>query len=246
MAQHLEESQQLQLTESQYTIIAFYKFVDLTDLSDLQLAIAEVCKTQGILGTILLAPEGINGTIAGRDENIAAVVAFLHSYAPFADLNFRYTYAEFNPFYKMKVRLKNEIVALRVPNIYPNQKTGIQVPPEAWDDIISDPEVLLIDTRNTYEYELGTFKGAKNPETNVFRNFPAYVKKNLDPTKHKKIAMFCTGGIRCEKASSYLLEQGFSDVYQLQGGILNYLEKIPTENSTWEGECFIFDNRITV
>lgn len=235
-----------QLTELGYTIIAFYRFIELTELPVLQSTIAEICKKQGILGTILLAPEGINGTIAGADQNIAAVVAFLLSYSQFANLNFRYTYADFNPFYKMKVRLKNEIVALRVPNIYPNQKTGTQVSPEDWDNLIADPEVLLIDTRNTYEFELGTFKGAKNPETDVFRDFPTYVKQNLDPNKHKKIAMFCTGGIRCEKASSYLLEQGFADVYQLQGGILNYLEKIPAENSTWAGECFIFDNRITV
>lgn len=231
---------------SQYSIIAFYKFVNLTNISDLQTAIACICKEKAILGTILLAPEGINGTIAGKDENIATIVTFLRSHAPFADLNFRYTYADFNPFYKMKVKLKKEIVALGVPNIYPAQKTGIQVPPETWNEIISDPEVFLIDTRNTYEFGLGTFKGAKDPETDVFREFPDYVKQNLNPTKHKKIAMFCTGGIRCEKASSYLLEQGFSDVYQLQGGILNYLEKIPAENSTWEGECFIFDNRITV
>ncbi len=233
-------------TESQYTVIAFYKFIDITDLPELQAAIARFCKAQSILGTILLAPEGINGTIAGLDENITAVVDFLHAYAPFADLNFRYTYAEFNPFYKMKVKLKKEIVALGVPNIYPAQKTGIQVPPETWNQVISDPEIFLIDTRNTYEFGLGTFKGAKDPETDVFREFPDYVKQNLDPNKHKKIAMFCTGGIRCEKASSYLLEQGFSNVYQLQGGILNYLEKMPTENSTWEGECFIFDNRITI
>jgi UPF0176 protein len=234
------------LEESQYTIIAFYKFVELSDLPTLQTALLQCCKEQSILGTILIANEGINGTIAGTDKNIAVLVDLLHSYAPFADLKFRYTYADFNPFYKMKVRLKKEIVALGVPDIYPAQKTGTQVPPETWDTVIADPEVLLIDTRNTYEFELGTFTNAINPETDVFRDFPAYVKQNLDPNKHKKIAMFCTGGIRCEKASSYLLEQGFSEIYQLQGGILNYLEKIPTENSTWEGECFIFDNRITV
>lgn len=234
------------ITGSQYTVIAFYKFVELTNVSDLQLALATLCKEHAILGTILLADEGINATIAGSAEDIAAIVVFLRSYAPFAELQFRYTYADFNPFYKMKVRIKKEIVALRVPNIYPNKKTGIQVPPEEWDPLISDPEIFLIDTRNNYEYELGTFPGAHNPETDVFRDFPAYVKQNLDPAKHKKIAMCCTGGIRCEKASTYLLEQGFSEVYQLQGGILNYLEKIPAEKSTWEGECFIFDNRITV
>jgi len=233
-------------TESQYTVIAFYKFIELADICSLQSAIAAFCKEHAILGTILLAHEGINATIAGSDQDIAAVVAFLHSHTPFAELQFRYTYADFNPFYKMKVRIKKEIVALRIPNIYPDKKTGIQVPPEEWNPVIADPETFLIDTRNTYECELGTFPGAHNPETDVFRDFPAYVKQNLDPAKHKKIAMFCTGGIRCEKASSYLLEQGFSEVYQLQGGILNYLEKIPAENSTWEGECFIFDNRITV
>ncbi len=237
---------QCSTTTPQYTVIAFYKFLELTNISDLQSALTQFCKQHSILGTILLADEGINGTIAGSSQDIGAIVAFLHSHEAFATLEFRYTYADFNPFYKMKVRIKKEIVALRIPNIYPNKKTGVLVSPEKWDQIISDPEIFLIDTRNTYEYELGTFPGAHNPETEVFRDFPVYVKNNLDPTKHKKIAMCCTGGIRCEKASSYLLEQGFPEVYQLQGGILNYLEKISPENSTWQGECFIFDNRITV
>ncbi len=156
------------------------------------------------------------------------------------------SYAGDMPFYRMKVRLKKEIVTLGVPNIDPNEKVGIRVAPEDWNALISDPDVVLIDTRNGYEYDIGTFRGAIDPATDTFREFPEYVSKNLDPAKHKKVAMFCTGGIRCEKATSFMLEQGFEEVYHLQGGILKYLEKIPAEKSLWEGECFVFDQRVAV
>jgi UPF0176 protein len=150
------------------------------------------------------------------------------------------------PFYRMKVRLKKEIVTLGVPGISPSKKVGRYVAPEDWNALIADPDVLLIDTRNTYEYDIGSFKGAVDPHTTTFREFPEYVKNNLDPAKHKKVAMFCTGGIRCEKASAFMLEQGFEDVYHLQGGILKYLEKVPASESLWQGECFVFDQRVAV
>ena len=150
------------------------------------------------------------------------------------------------PFYRMKVKLKKEIVTLGLPGISPKMKVGRYVKPEDWNDLILDPETLVVDTRNSYEYEVGTFKGAVNPETKTFREFPNWASKNLDPTKHKKVAMFCTGGIRCEKSTSYLLEQGFEEVYHLKGGVLNYFDRVPSTESTWEGECFVFDNRVTV
>jgi len=229
-----------------YWVVAFYKFTELTDIVNLQATLKQFCISHEILGTILIANEGINGTVSGREESIQAVVAFLKANAHFADLDCKYSYADFSPFQKIKIFVKKEIVTLGVPNIKPALKTGTPIAPEAWDQLINDPEVFLIDTRNTYETELGTFKGALDPKTENFRDFPNFVKENLDPKKHKKIAMFCTGGIRCEKASSYLLEQGFENVYQLQGGILKYLERTDSEKSSWQGECFIFDDRIVL
>jgi UPF0176 protein len=229
-----------------YTIVAFYKFTQLTNVFDLQTAIKKRCKERSILGTILVAEEGINGTIAGTEEDIKAIVDYFHTEPLISGLSCKYSVSEIKPFEKLKVYLKKEIVALHRPDINPYHQTGEFVSPEEWNQLISDPEVLVIDTRNTYETELGTFKGAIDPKTEHFRDFPNYVKAELDPEKHKKIAMFCTGGIRCEKASAYLLEQGFENVYQLDGGILKYLEKIEPENSLWEGKCFIFDERITL
>jgi len=230
----------------QYMIVTFYKFATLNNIYSLQSTLKQLCKEQGIVGTILLAEEGINSTLAGKGENINAILLYLRSLQPLSNLKCTYSYANILPFKKTKILIKKEIVALKVAGIDPGIKAGIPVTPEAWNDLISEPDVTVIDTRNTYEIELGTFKGALNPKTRKFRDFPAYVKANLDPAKHKKIAIFCTGGIRCEKASSYLLEQGFENVYQLQGGILKYLEKIEPKNSLWEGKCFIFDNRITL
>ena len=230
----------------QTVVIAFYKFVSLPDCEEMRIPLRTFCQQHGVMGTILLATEGINGTIAGRREGIDAVIMHLKSDPRFADFQWKESYFDGLPFEKMKVRLKREIVALGVPQVDPLRKVGEYVSPEKWNDLINDPEVIIVDTRNNYEVELGTFKGAVDPHTKAFREFPKFVEENLDPEKNKKIAMFCTGGIRCEKASSYLLDKGFLEVYHLQGGILKYLEEIPKEESLFEGECFVFDERVTL
>jgi UPF0176 protein len=227
-------------------VIAFYKFVSLPDYEQLRIPLREFCNAHHIKGTVLLAGEGINGTVAGRREDIDILLAHLRSDARFSDLEPKESYYDAIPFEKMKVRLKREIVGLGVPQIDPLRKVGTYIPPQRWNEIISDPEVILIDTRNNFEVELGSFKGAVDPKTKAFREFPKFVEMNLDPAKHKKIAMYCTGGIRCEKATSYMLDKGFQEVYHLQGGILKYLEEIPKEESLFEGECFVFDDRITL
>ncbi|MBE9232368.1 rhodanese-related sulfurtransferase [Cuspidothrix issatschenkoi LEGE 03284] len=227
-------------------VAALYKFVSLPDYRELQAPLLSFCRLQEIKGTLLLAQEGINGTIAGYRQQIDAVLAFLGADSRFTDLEHKESYTETPPFERMKVRLKKEIVTLGLPEINPNEKVGIYVQPEAWNDLISNPEVTVIDTRNDYEVTIGTFKGAENPQTQTFRDFPQYVKQHLDSSKQKKVALFCTGGIRCEKASSYLLSQGFEEVYHLKGGILKYLEAVPPEESLWEGECFVFDERVAV
>jgi UPF0176 protein len=227
-------------------VAAMYKFVNLPDCNELQTALLSLCQSQNIKGTILLAQEGINGTIAGSRQQIDAVLAFLRNDSRFADIEHKESYTEIPPFERLKIKLKPEIVTLGLPEVNPNEQVGTYVKPEDWNELISNPEVTVIDTRNDYEVTIGTFKGAENPQTQIFRDFPEYVQKHLDTNKHKKVAMFCTGGIRCEKASSYLLSQGFAEVYHLQGGILKYLEEIPPEESLWEGECFVFDERNTV
>ena len=227
-------------------VAAFYKFTPLPDYVEKRSQLLSYCKTQNIKGSILLATEGINGTIAGNPENIEAVIAYLRSDASFRDLEVKKSFAQKNPFKRLKVRLKKEIVTLGVSEVDPQKKVGTYVPPQEWNDLIKKPDVVVIDTRNNYEVEIGTFKGANNPQTETFRQFPEYVKNSLDPHKHQKVAMFCTGGIRCEKATSLLLNQGFEEVYHLKGGILKYLEEIPPEESLWEGECFVFDHRVTV
>lgn len=233
-----------------YLIAALYKFVSLPNYADLQLPIHATCDTYNIKGTLLLAAEGINGTIAGLPDDIKAVLHFLRTDALFegklAVLDHKESYAYEHPFYRMKVKLKKEIVTMGVPSVNPDNTVGTYVKPDDWNALIADPDVIVLDTRNDYEVHIGTFKGAINPETTTFREFPEYVAQNLDKTKHKKIAMFCTGGIRCEKASSYMLEQGFEKVYHLQGGILKYLETVPEETSLWKGECFVFDQRVAV
>ncbi|MEB3178706.1 MAG: rhodanese-related sulfurtransferase [Nostocaceae cyanobacterium] len=227
-------------------ITTFYKFVKLPDFTEKQQSLQSYCKTQNIKGTILLAPEGINGTIAGSRNSINAVLSFLRSDPRLADLEHKESYSDALPFERMKVKLKKEIVTIGVSEVDPNEQVGTYVTPQEWNDIISDPEVVVIDTRNDYEVCIGTFQRAQNPQTQSFREFPEYVHENLDPKKHKKVAMFCTGGIRCEKASSFMLSQGFDEVYHLKGGILKYLEEVPPEDSLWEGECFVFDERIAV
>ena len=232
--------------ENLIVVATLYKFVSLPDYRELQAPLLSFCRLQEIKGTLLLAQEGINGTIAGYRQQIDAVLAFLRADSRFTDLEHKESYTETPPFERMKVRLKKEIVTLGLPEINPNEKVGIYVEPEAWNDLISNPEVTVIDTRNDYEVTIGTFKGAENPQTQTFRDFPQYVKQHLDSSQQKKVALFCTGGIRCEKASSYLLSQGFEEVYHLKGGILKYLEAVPPEESLWEGECFVFDERVAV
>ncbi|MEA5568856.1 rhodanese-related sulfurtransferase [Anabaena sp. UHCC 0399] len=232
--------------ENTQIVAAFYKFVSLPDFSEMQAPLLSYCLAQGIKGTILLAKEGINGTIAGSRPAIDSVLSHLRSYPRFTDLEHKESTAENPPFERMKVRLKKEIVTLGVPEVDPNQQVGIYVTPQEWNDLIADPDVTVIDTRNDYEVHIGTFKRAQNPQTDSFGEFPEYVSQNLDPHQHKKVAMFCTGGIRCEKASAFMLSQGFTEVYHLKGGILKYLAEIPPEQSLWEGECFVFDERIAV
>ncbi|MBD2454993.1 rhodanese-related sulfurtransferase [Nostoc sp. FACHB-87] len=232
--------------ENTQIVAAFYKFVSLPDFAEKQEPLLSFCSAQGIKGTILLAAEGINGTIAGSRQGIDAVFAYLGSDRRLADLEYKESYAQNPPFERMKVRLKSEIVTLGLPEVDPNQQVGIYVTPAEWNELISDPEVTVIDTRNDYEVRIGTFQGAENPHTKSFREFPEYVQHHLDPNQHKKVALFCTGGIRCEKASSFMLAQGFSEVYHLKGGILKYLEEIPATESLWEGECFVFDERVAV
>ena len=231
---------------SNFLVAALYKFVTLPDYQALQEPIQKVCDGHGIKGTLLLASEGINGTVAGTEDGIRALLAHLHGMAEFADLNHKESWAKEMPFLRMKVRLKKEIVTMGVPGTDPQKIVGSYVKPENWNDLISDPDVVLVDTRNDYEVEIGTFKGAIDPKTTNFRDFPAWVKRNHNVLNKPKVAMFCTGGIRCEKASSYMLGEGFEEVYHLKGGILTYLEEVPETQSRWQGDCFVFDNRVTV
>jgi UPF0176 protein len=237
-------------TQAKYLTAALYKFVSLPNYTALQVPIHAACEAHHIKGTILLAAEGINGTIAGLPNDIHAVLKFLREdpifNGCFSDLEHKESFADEHPFYRMKVKLKKEIVTLGVAGVSPTKLVGTYVKPQDWNALISDPDVILIDTRNDYEVDIGTFKGAVDPKTTTFREFPEYVVKNLDKTKHKKVAMFCTGGIRCEKASSYMMDQGFEEVYHLQGGILKYLETVPEAQSLWQGECFVFDQRVAV
>lgn len=233
-------------TRHPYVVCALYKFVSLPDHEQMRQPLLDFMLQQDVKGTLLLASEGINGTVAGSRESIDALLDYLRRDPRLHDLSWKESYDTIEPFYRTKVKLKNEIVTMGVEGIDPRQVVGTYVKPADWNALISDPDVLLIDTRNDYEVEIGTFKNAVNPDTKTFREFPEYVKQNLDPAKHKKVAMFCTGGIRCEKSTAYLKEQGFDEVYHLQGGILQYLQDVPPEQSLWQGECFVFDNRVTV
>ncbi|GAB3100905.1 rhodanese-related sulfurtransferase [Aestuariicella hydrocarbonica] len=231
---------------SQFVIAALYKFVALPDYKDLRDPLLEHCLAAGVKGTLLLACEGVNGTIAGTREGIDSVLSYLKADERLVDLSHKESLDAEMPFYRMKVKLKKEIVTMGVEGIDPRQVVGTYVAPKDWNALISDPDVVVVDTRNDYEYELGSFKGALNPNTKSFREFPQYVADNMDPGKHKKVAMFCTGGIRCEKSTAYMKEQGFEEVYHLHGGILQYLEDVPEQESLWDGECYVFDNRVSV
>lgn len=231
---------------SSVVVAALYKFVALKDYHALREPLLDVCMAAGTRGTLLLACEGINGTIAGTRAAVDKVLHYLRSDPRLADLEHKESSDEKMPFYRMKVKLKKEIVTMGVAGVDPNARVGTYVRPQDWNDLVDDPEVLLIDTRNDYECDIGSFRGALDPRTVNFREFPEYVRENLNPGVHKKVAMFCTGGIRCEKASAFMLNEGFEEVYHLQGGILKYLEEVPPEESAWEGECFVFDNRVAV
>jgi UPF0176 protein len=223
-----------------------YKFVALEDFATLREPLHKVMLDNDVRGTLLLASEGINGTVAASRAGIDALLSWLQSDPRLADIVYKESIDDSNPFHRTKVKLKKEIVTMGVEGIDPKRVVGTYVKPQDWNALISDPEVVLVDTRNDYEVQVGTFKGAINPNTETFREFPQYVKEHLDPQKNRKVAMFCTGGIRCEKSTAYLKEQGFDEVYHLEGGILKYLEEVPQDNSLWEGECFVFDNRVTV
>lgn len=235
-----------QIRQGRIQVTAFYKFVPMNDIAGLQQDIRKICKGSDILGTILLAQEGINGTVAGPVHELNSLFEFLDQYPGLENLQKKISYCSLNPFYRLKVRLKKEIVTLGVEGIDPAKVVGEYIAPEDWNELISQPDVRLIDTRNDYEVGLGSFNGAENPETRSFRDFPAWVESNLDIEKDKKVAMFCTGGIRCEKSTALLKQLGYRDVYHLEGGILNYLEKVPAGESMWRGDCFVFDNRVTV
>ncbi len=233
-----------------YKVAALYQFTPLPDFRDLRGPLRELCTSLEIKGTLLLAPEGINGTVAGSDEAIDALLVRLRDGELFGgrldNLELKYSSAEAPPFKRMKVRLKKEIVTIGDPALDPTAKVGVYVDAKDWNALIGSADVTVIDTRNAFEVALGSFDGALDPKLNRFGEFPAYAARALDPGKHRKIAMFCTGGIRCEKASAYLLAQGFAEVYHLKGGILKYLEEIPKKQSRWNGECFVFDERVAL
>lgn len=229
-----------------FVVAALYKFAPIADTPAFKKLLEEACAAHNICGSLLLAHEGINGTIAGTRAGIDAVLDLIRRQPGLHDLEHKESPASEQPFYRMKVRLKKEIVTIGLPDVDPNKTVGTYLSPEEWNTVISDPETVVIDTRNDYEVRIGTFKNAVNPETGTFRAFPAYVEEKLDPKKHRKVAMFCTGGIRCEKASAYMKQQGFDEVYHLKGGILKYLEEMPPEQSLWQGQCFVFDQRVSV
>ncbi|WP_262966348.1 oxygen-dependent tRNA uridine(34) hydroxylase TrhO [Methylobacter psychrophilus] len=231
---------------TQIVVCALYKFVTLENFQALRQPLHDVMDANEVRGTLLLANEGINGTIAGSRAAIDNVLNWLRSDPRLSDIDHKESFTDSLPFNRAKVKLKKEIVTMGIEGIDPKRVVGTYVSPVDWNKLILDPDVILVDTRNDYEFKVGTFKNAINPNTESFRDFPRYVKENLDPEKHKKIAMFCTGGIRCEKSTAFLKEQGFDEVYHLKGGILKYLEQVPAQETLWEGECFVFDDRVTV
>ena len=233
------------MINSKFTILTFYQFKQIKDLLLLKSRISDFCKFNKIKGTIIIAEEGINGTIAGISQSIKNFQLEIKKIG-FENLNPKYSYSKFMPFFRLKVRPKKEIVTLRTKIADPENITGNKIKPENWNNLITDNDTILIDVRNDFEVEMGSFRGSINPKTKSFTEFKSYLKDNLSEAKDKKIAMFCTGGIRCEKISSYMIKKGFKNVNQLHGGILNYLEKIPEKNSLWDGECFVFDNRVSV
>lgn len=229
-----------------YTITALYHFTRFDDPTALKPALLELCVSQGVKGTLLLAHEGLNGTIAGPRAGVDAVIAHLRALPGCANLEWKEATSQNAPFPRMKVRIKREIVTMGQPDVDPQARVGNYIEPKDWNDLIRDPEVAVIDTRNDYEVAIGTFDGAIDPETASFGEFPAWWEANKHRFHNKKVAMFCTGGIRCEKSTNYLLGQGVEDVFHLKGGILKYLEEVPEAQSTWQGDCFVFDARVSV
>jgi len=229
-----------------FLVAALYHFVALDDFELLQESIDTICRKEEVKGTLLLAREGINGTISGPEQGVRNVLSFLRDDPRLAALKHKESWAEESPFLRLKVRLKKEIVTMGIPEVDPTDVVGTYVKPEQWNALISDPDVVVVDTRNTYEVAIGTFEGAIQPETRSFREFPAWARASDAVQGKKKVAMFCTGGIRCEKATSLMLQEGVEEVYHLEGGILKYLEEVPKEESLWQGECFVFDSRVSV
>ncbi|WP_193174833.1 rhodanese-related sulfurtransferase [Oricola nitratireducens] len=229
-----------------YTVAALYHFAKFGRFAEFKPELEAVCEEAGLKGTLLLASEGINGTVAGSREGIDRLIAFLRAQPEFAGLEYKESYAGKEPFLRMKVRLKKEIVTMGVPGTDPTQIVGTYVDPADWNDLIADPGTVVVDTRNDYEYAIGTFEKAVNPETTSFREFPDWVRRHDNDLKGKKVAMFCTGGIRCEKATAFVKTLGFDEVYHLKGGILKYLEDVPEDESLWHGDCFVFDERVAV
>ena len=227
-------------------IAAFYKFARLPDFAALREPAEALCHELGARGTLLLAEEGLNGTLAAPAGNIEPLLSGLEQLTGIGAIERKYSHAKEMPFLRLKVRLKAEIVTIGDRSVDPTARVGTYVEPEDWNALISDPDVIVIDTRNDFEVELGSFKDAINPATTSFSEFPDYVRRELDPARHRKVAMFCTGGIRCEKASSFMLGASFEEVYHLKGGILNYLEKVPEQESLWQGGCFVFDERVSI
>ena len=227
-------------------VAALYRFARLDAFETLRAPLATFCCGRGIKGTLLLAHEGINGTVAGSEAAIAELIDHIEAIDGLAGLEVKYSGAAEMPFHRMKVRLKREIVTMGVENIDPATSAGTYVAPADWNALISAPDTIVIDTRNAYEVSIGTFKGAVDPDTASFREFPAWVEAHRAELEGRKVAMFCTGGIRCEKATAYVRSLGFEDVFHLKGGILKYLEEVPAEQSLWQGECFVFDERVSV
>lgn len=232
--------------ELPFVVAALYRFVALPDYQDLRPSIESALVRSDVKGSLLLASEGINGTIAGSRTGIDAVLDHLKAIPEFAELEVKESFCKQQPFRRSRVRLKREIVTMGVEGIDPRKSVGTYVDPDQWNELISDPDVVLIDTRNEYEIAIGSFEGAQNPHTESFREFPEFVDKHLDPSKQKKVAMYCTGGIRCEKSTALLKQKGFQEVYHLRGGILKYLETVPEADSKWNGDCFVFDQRVSV
>lgn len=228
-------------------VVSFYRFLDLAEPESFRDALQSQCEDQAVLGTILVANEGFNGTLAGNKPNVDAVLAWIASRVGLdSPIDGRWTDAAEAPFRHMRVRRKREIVTLGRPDIRPHEKSGVQVPPQSWNLLIDDPNVLVIDTRNHYEVEVGSFPGAVDPGTDNFRQFVDFANSLAETSRDRPLALYCTGGVRCEKATALMLEVGFDEVYHLQGGVLNYLAEMPDEENRWDGECFVFDKRVAV